>query len=99
MQNQNALGTRSRLPNLRLGREGNNGEEAVGHGVLDTNAGTGSELQLCAELASSSSWGLPYVPNLILFVVILVLVILRHCPGVHPQPPQSVLWAQLLLIL
>ena len=100
MQNQNAPGTRSCLPpNLRLGGEGNNGEEAVCRGVSDTNAGTGSDLQCCADLVSSSLWGLPYVPDLVLFLVVLVLVILRHCPGVHPQLPRFVLWSQLPFIL
>lgn len=99
MQSQNALGTRSCLPNLRLGREGNSGDEAVCCGVLDTNAGTGSDLPLCASLGSSSLWGLPYVPNLILLVVVLVLIILRNCPDVHPCLPPLVLGAQLPFIL
>lgn len=67
--------------------------------LLDTNAGVGSDLQFCVHLVSSSRWGLPYVPDLVLFVVILVLIILCHCPGVHPQLAQSVLWSQLPFIL
>ena len=85
--------------NPSLGGEGDDEEEAVCCGVLETNAGTGSDLQFCADLVSSSVWELPYVPDLILFVVVLILVILRHCPGMHPRLPQSVLGSQLLLIL
>lgn len=68
-------------------------------GVLDTNAGTGSDLQLCAKLVSSASRGLPQVPDAVLLVVLLVLLVLGHGPGVHPRLPRSVCWSRLPLIL
>lgn len=65
---------------------------------LDTDAGVGSrDLQFGADLCSSFLWALPYVPHLVLFVIILVLIVLRHGPGMHPQLPQFVL--ALLLVL
>ena len=36
--------------NPSLGGEGDDGEEAVCCGVSETNAGTGSDLQFCADL-------------------------------------------------
>lgn len=67
--------------------------------VLDTNAGKGSDLQICAKSVSSSSWALPYVPDLVFFVIVFVLVIFPHGPGVYPQLPLLVLWCQLPLVL
>ncbi|OBS68363.1 hypothetical protein A6R68_03095 [Neotoma lepida] len=70
-----------------------------GLGVLDTNAGKGSDLQICAKSVSSSSRALPYVPNLVFFVIVFVLVIFPHGPGMYPQLPLSVLRSQLPLVL
>lgn len=44
-------------------------------------------------------WTLPYVASLLVFVIVSVLVVLSHSPGVHPWLPLSVLWSQLSLIL
>lgn len=97
MQIQNALGRG--LPNLSPGTERTAEERPAGLGVLGTNAGKGSNLQICAKSMSSPSWALPYVPNLVFLVIVFVLVIFPHSPGVHPQLPLSVLWSQLSLVL
>lgn len=87
------------LPNLRPGTESNRGEETPVPRSLRYNAGKGNDLQICVKSVSSSSWALPYVPDLVFFVVILILIIFPHGPGVHPQLPLFVLWSQLPLVV
>lgn len=98
-KDQNALGTRSRLPDRRSGTGSDKGEETLVLRSLRYKCRDRKRLAVSCQPVSSPLWALPYVPDLILFVVVLILIVLCHRPGMHPQLPQFVLWSQLPCVL
>lgn len=94
-------GERERLPGLAhsggIAQGGRRSQDITE--FLEKDAGVGSCDLQSVPIRVLLPAALPYVPDLILFVIVLILVILRHRPGVHSQLSRSVLSPQLLLLL